>query len=255
VPKQESADGRFEDPGDAKLALTGGLPRLYSAIGELVGSYCHDISNALAVSAGYLDLARNGLGGDRALETAAQGNVAAIERIRMLHGFVRTLYRQSTDAADLIGQAEIPSMVQEMFDNTFVQGQLHVSTAGLATEQLPKVLLGALLYPPLHNSAEATGDRERRGVAVTLGLNDQRSALQVLIEDDGPGWPKKPDVILRSIVADQPFSTKGQGRGNGLRNVYRLVSTLGGGLQIGRSSGGGATVDIRVPLRGLTNVN
>ena len=73
--------------------------------------------------------------------------------------------------------------------------------------------------------------------------------IQLTVTDTGPGFS---DATLRR--ATEPFYTTkgGQGAGLGLSMVYDQTKLAGGTLRLDNVAGGGARVQIRLPLRRVT---
>jgi FixJ family two-component response regulator len=233
-----------------RLPPTPAPPRILEAFGELVGSYCHDISNALAASRAYIEVAR--LMDDKIadLDAAIAAHERAVQHVQSLHAFARTLYRNTADPLQTVDRARMRRMIREIHDHVGGKGRVWVDLGQLPEVTLPEVLLSALLYPPIQNAA-TTPNALR--LTVKLSIDGVANSLELAIGDNGPGWPKEPEAILRDLWANASFTTKGHGRGNGLGNLHRLVSRLGGGMDISRRTRGGAIVAIRIPLAGVVH--
>ena len=78
----------------------------------------------------------------------------------------------------------------------------------------------------LHNTVKHAGAH-----AVRLSV-DLREGLQVTVEDDGVGLPKHAQ----------------ESEGNGLRNMRKRITALGGELEMSRGPDGGTVIRFRVPL-------
>lgn len=92
----------------------------------------------------------------------------------------------------------------------------------------------------LRNALEALADRPGAGImAISLARSEQE--VRLTIEDNGPGIPA-------GVIEALPLaSTKPDGSGIGLFVVQTTVENHGGSLHIGRSSLGGALVELRLP--------
>jgi two-component system sensor histidine kinase PhoQ len=85
-------------------------------------------------------------------------------------------------------------------------------------------------------------------IAVTLDRTaDSRTALRLLIEDDGPGIAEehRAKVLQRGGRADEATP----GHGLGLSMVHDTVSLYGGTMRIDASELGGARFDLRLAGR------
>lgn len=226
-------------------------PPMLNALGELVSSYCHDINNALAASLTYLEVASLTVRENEDLDMAIQAQARAIAHVGSLHAFVRTLYPEDMEPLRSITKPQLEAMIRAMYDNAGARGRLRVDVSELSDVWLPAVLLNALLYPTLSNAIEASAAPGALRLIGRLSIDDAQRTLQLSVADNGPGWPKPPDAILAGLWINSRYTTKGEGRGNGLRNLHRLISRLGGGLHIENRRRGGATVIVRVPLAGV----
>ena len=87
-------------------------------------------------------------------------------------------------------------------------------------------------------------------VRVAAGIDaaaNSRTALQLLIEDDGPGIAEvdRARVLVRGGRADEATP----GHGLGLSMVHDTVALYGGAMQIDASPLGGARLELRLPGR------
>jgi len=88
------------------------------------------------------------------------------------------------------------------------------------TSEIPTLVL--VVSELLQNAVDAT--KERGKIRVSIGSLPSRSAIQIVVKDDGPGIPKR----LRDKVFQSGVSTKGEGRGLGLALVSNAVKSIGG---------------------------
>lgn len=132
-------------------------------------------------------------------------------------------------------------------------------SAGIGVSWRPQAVLPALNgYPNrlramfsalVENAIEAMntkGWQERELVLATRGLGD---AIEVLIEDSGPGIP--PELRLR--VFEPFFTTKkgwGQHPGTGLAIAQQVALDHGGSIEIDPAETGGCRVRVLLPLVG-----
>jgi hypothetical protein len=105
--------------------------------------------------------------------------------------------------------------------------------------------LSLYLLDIIENSVRAGATRIRVGVAVERAAD----ALEITVEDDGPGLPVTPGQAL------DPFYTtkKGKKTGLGLSLFRQAAEAAGGGLSVGRSDDLGG-VSVRAWM-GLGNVD
>jgi PAS domain S-box-containing protein len=107
------------------------------------------------------------------------------------------------------------------------------------------LLVEQVLLNLISNAADALAEISGpRRLAVSSTLSEGSFCLRV--EDSGPGIPEE----LRDKVFDPFFTTKDDGSGIGLSMARRIISNLGGRLDIGTSRWGGTEFIARLP--GLT---
>lgn len=91
----------------------------------------------------------------------------------------------------------------------------------------------------LHNGGEFGGGEP---IDVTLGCDGGKARL--IIEDRGPGFTA--DALIKAM--DPFYSTSQAGLGLGLPHARRALNGQGGELFLRNAEGGGAEVEIRLPL-------
>ncbi|HSW13199.1 MAG TPA: ATP-binding protein [Solimonas sp.] len=101
------------------------------------------------------------------------------------------------------------------------------------------------LYELLGNLLENAAKYGRGCVRIRSELDQQ--SCHFIIEDDGPGFPEEPELLLeRGVRAD----TQAPGQGIGLAAVAELIKAYEGRLELGRSQAlGGGKVTATLPLR------
>jgi sensor histidine kinase regulating citrate/malate metabolism len=123
-----------------------------------------------------------------------------------------------------------------------------ISTKGFhADDRLPSFLIRLLTHALVTNSVEAFRISNRRQPAIALKLNAARRAIRLIVSDNGPGWESEVRLLNDNLRRGIRFSTKGEGRGHGLPQLYRVMKGLGGTLELGQSGRSGARIDVRLP--------
>lgn len=87
------------------------------------------------------------------------------------------------------------------------------------------------------------------GEAVVVGCEAQAAALEVWVEDRGPGIPpgELPRVFERFYKVDRARTRGGEGSGLGLAIAKHLVCAHGGGIRANGVSGGGTRITFSLP--------
>ncbi len=102
-----------------------------------------------------------------------------------------------------------------------------------------------ILVNLLQNALDAT--RESGGQHVLVSGAKRNGALELIVQDDGPGLG--PEIQARLF---EPFATTkpvGEGTGLGLYASYMLVQTMGGDLTLENVPGGGACARVTLPVK------
>ena len=97
----------------------------------------------------------------------------------------------------------------------------------------------------LKNAVEAVETSPKTEKSVKVGFDQSTSGMaKIIIEDNGPGLPVKPDSVFRLLK-----STKPHGSGLGLLVSRKIVEAHGGNLTASNSPElKGAKFEIQIPL-------
>ena len=102
--------------------------------------------------------------------------------------------------------------------------------------------LRQVIHNLLRNAEDALEGREDAAITIsTAALGDN---AQLLIADNGPGFP----VELLPRIFEPYVTTKSRGTGLGLPIVRKIVDEHRGSIEISNAPEGGARIDIRLPL-------
>jgi signal transduction histidine kinase len=103
-------------------------------------------------------------------------------------------------------------------------------------------LLVHALVNLLKNALEATA-ATGRPARIRLAVEADRSLVWIIVQDNGGGLP--PEAMSR--LFDVSYSTKGPGRGRGLRIVRESIAVQGGRIAVRNQPGSGAEFRIGLP--------
>jgi signal transduction histidine kinase len=217
-----------------------------SSLGLLTAGVAHEINNPLEGIGNYLSLLERADEPERRaryLEQVRHGFDRIRDLVRDLLSFARPgVGRGEADVAQVI--ARVAKLVR--YSKDF--GQVELSVVGLREPlvvagdegRLEQVLLNLLI-----NGATAMGGRGR--IAITVAKRERgprgEPALEIAVEDQGPGIPEE----HLSRIFD-PFFTTTQGTGLGLAISYGIVQAHGGTLSASNRPEGGARFVLELPL-------
>jgi signal transduction histidine kinase len=210
-----------------------------ASVGTLSAGIAHEFRNALGTILGYA----------RLLEKHGEENVHRPAReIRKEVDTVRKavdeflLYARPPEPAP--NQVELEPLIRSVASSA--PDNLEVLVDGeYGTVLADEGLLRRVFHNLLLNAAETGSDRRSPvRVRITGRKVAAGRALQVELEDDGPGIDAED---LEKIFV--PFhTTRRQGTGLGLALVQRTMVDLGGGVEAANRPGGGAIFRLRFPL-------
>jgi len=209
---------------------------------DTLGNLAHSLKTPLAVM-------RQTLGSD-----AVPGKDALDAEIDRMSGIIEhQMKRAAASGGVLLGQAPVdvaPVVIDLRAALLKVYGNkdLLFATDIAASAQFigDRADLTELLGNLLDNACKWAGSQVRIAAGIDAAANS-RTALQLVIEDDGPGIAEadRARVLTRGGRADEATP----GYGLGLAMVHDTVALYGGTLHIASSALGGARFELRLPGR------
>jgi PAS domain S-box-containing protein len=221
------------------------LAQKMEAIGRLAGGIAHDFGNVLTIIGGYCMLIRDGLKADDPLRTEVDGIQRASQRATSMIRQVLSFSRGQILSPRLLAPGKA---ISEMTD---VLGRLIGEDIELVTNLAPD--LGYVYMDPtqleqvLVNLALNARDSMPGGGKFSIEAVNEHTpsgaSIRITVTDTGCGMT--PDVLAR--IFEPFFSTKTQGTGLGLSNVYSIIRQSGGQISAESLPGAGTTMTIHVP--------
>lgn len=225
-----------------------------AALGEMAAAIAHEVKNPLAGIEVMAGLLRRKLSDSPDAQTALTDIIAEAKManaiVQEVLEFVRPirLQMEHTALADAV-QAAI-----QLADTQARRGTIVVESR-VARDLLPiqgdAHQLTQLFTNLLANAYEAMGGRGR--VTITAGAvrledgADGRDAIEVLVQDDGPGM----SLDVAEHIFDPFFTTKAQGSGLGLAIVRKIVDAHDGHIDLQTAPGRGTTLRVILPNRAM----
>jgi CheY-like chemotaxis protein len=208
---------------------------------DLAGAL-HEVSNALTVVLGWLDVAYSRLEPGPARDAVEVARTHA----RLGHGLSRTAI--GAEAPDSTAQASGRSVAESALMGVGPQAQQRGVQLDLQLLDSGSALLGSVgsLLQILTNLLLNAIDFSPRGSTVSLGVREEGSSVIFSVSDQGPGID--PERVATLLTA--PTSTRRGGAGLGLRHSAALSRSKGGSLSVARTSPG-ACFDLRWPIAEL----
>ncbi|HYR35599.1 MAG TPA: ATP-binding protein [Burkholderiales bacterium] len=235
LPKVSASEAPPADPQTQRLA----------ALGFMLASVCHEISNPLAAIHSMLQILQSKRGVSP--ETLDKGLASISSNIARVLAITRKL----GDFSRVGGDAPAPVALDTAMESALAllryseQGpEVEVTYRGAPgaavlarAGQLEQVIFNILL-----NAAQAMGGRGR----VEAGAVVHEGELRLSIRDTGPGIAA--EHLAR--VFEPFFTTKppGEGTGLGLAISYEIAHELGGTIRASNREEGGALFETSLPL-------
>ncbi len=202
----------------------------------------HEVSNALTVVLGWLDVAY------ARLEPGAARDAVDVARThaRLGHGISRSAI--GAEAPDSTAQASGRSVAESALMGVRPQAEQRGVQLDLQLLDSGSALLGGVgsLLQVLTNLLLNAIDFSPRGSTVSVSVREEGSSVIFAVSDEGPGID--PERVATLLTASA--STRRGGAGVGLRHSAALSRTKGGSLSVARTSPG-ACFDLRWPIAEL----
>ncbi len=222
-----------------------------ATVGQLTASIAHEINNPIAVIQGNLDLLRELLGAEGQARVAPELHLvdAQIERMRLivtqLLQYARPAefagYVEAVDTAGLLDECLALARHQVAVDRLRVERMLQATRQpAINRNELQQVLVNLIV-----NALQALQARSAGGTLRLASADVGADAVQIVVEDDGPGLPP----ALRSRLF-QPFASgRAGGTGLGLWISRDLVERYGGDITAGAAQASATGARFVVKLR------
>ena len=218
-----------------------------AAWGEVARRLAHEIKNPLTpiqLSAERLQfkLADKLSNGDA--DMLARGTQMIINQVQAMKRMVDDFRDYARMPAPEVAELDLNELIGE------VLGLYESSSATIESNlaaDLPPILgdatqLRQIIHNLLRNAEDALEGRDDSRILIQTEKLGRQAGLS--IADNGPGFP----VELLPRIFEPYVTTKARGTGLGLPIVKKIVEEHLGTIEISNAAGGGARIDIRLPL-------
>lgn len=228
------------------------LGRLQSSVNQLrtvTGAVAHDLRSPITLIRGTLESALCNEGDEKWRESVGE----AIEDLdRLLHLLDTTLDLAEAEAGALhldLAPMDFSDVVRQLVD--IYQPALAERQHQITTDLEEQVIVDAdstLLNRVVGNLLENELTHLPAGCRVSIRLHSHQGSAELVIEDNGPGFPAGMDsrVFERFVKGEHS-----PGHGLGLAFVDAVVRAHGGKVWISKRPGGGAVIAFSLPVHVL----
>lgn len=210
------------------------LDRL-AGLSELALGVAHEIKNPLNGVVGFASLL------ERSEDPAVMKRFSQkiLQGLAQVDEIVKAMLEFARPQAKGMAMASLASIIREAASHAGLSAG-HLSLAGDLETEAQSFALVRVLTNLFRNSLEAAGSSS---VKISVRVETAVEATQVLVSDDGPGIdPELGDRIFEPFV-----STKERGHGLGLALSCRVLSFLGGSVELAEGEASGACFRIQLP--------
>jgi two-component system sensor histidine kinase HydH len=229
--------------------------RELAALGEMAAGIAHEVRNPLVSIRLFGEALVSDLG-DRPGEQELAGKIVrSVDRLNAVVGDVLNFARDLRVQREPVGLA---ALLRDAAEATAgyarsIGVRVVVADGTDATAPVDRGLMLQAIVNVMRNACEASAEIDGGAKCVEVSVEERRGRLSdggsrpefaICISDSGPGFPED----VRDRVFNPFFTTRETGTGLGLAIVHRILDAHDGGVVLGDRAGGGATVELRVPL-------
>ena len=214
-------------------------------LGEMAAMVAHEIRNPLGGIKGFASLLKRDLKDQPDLEQMAQYIVDGTNNLNRLVTDVLNYSRPIQMKFEL---TDLSKIVEEIRDHVLMDATLNKNIEIHIQSRVSKLvvfidaqLIKSTILNIIINAIQAMPD----GGSITITLIKKEDFAIVQISDTGIGIPRE---NLEKIFSPF-FTTKPNGHGFGLSEVYRIVQAHQGTIDVRSDTGKGATFTIKLPLK------
>ena len=232
------------------------LDRLESSVNQLrtvTGAVAHDLKSPVTLIRGTLESALCDEGNEKWRDSVGEA-IEGLDRLSQLLNTTLDLAEAEAGALHLdLRPVDFSDVVKQLVDiyHPAMAERHHELTANLEEHVVVDADV-TLLNRAVSNLLENEFTHLPVGCRVSIRLRSQQGAAELVIEDNGPGFP--PDIGSRAF---ERF-VKGKhspGHGLGLAFVDAVVKAHGGEVRISDRAGGGALITLSLAVHVLETVS
>lgn len=231
-----------------RLEMASERHREWRELHEMVGSLAHEIRNPLSGIQGFATLLLRELKDDNAHAMAS----SILDGTKMISRLVEEALTTSAAPEINLVKCDLIALIEETL--LFTEVSLDIRDRFKFNKNcdslslfIDRELFKRALFNLLKNAHEATAHI----IPVNINLRMDEKNVWIDIKDQGPGI----EIEQMKKLFTVNFSTKKGGHGFGLFESYKVITALGGSIQIESKLYDGATFTVQLPLNNVARKN
>lgn len=216
-----------------------------ATIGQLAASIGHDLRNPLGVIESSLFILRRRQQEDERV-TKHLDKIA--KQVQTCDRIVNDLLDMARNNPPRLEECDLAALLADALEQAHIPASVNVRAeipAGMRAV-LDRGLFAQVLVNLLTNAVRAL---HPEGGDVTVSAGQGEAGIELSVHDSGPGF----DLGILPLAFEPLVTTRAKGIGLGLALVKSVVERHGGRVRGFNPEGGGARIDIVLPLLGLSS--
>lgn len=235
------------------------LQRLDDAKSSFLRTVNHELRTPLTSMTAYLDLLRDGAGGE--LPGGAVNMLTVVGRnavrLKMLVDDVLTISRMTADPQvvwDQVNVSQLVTTVVSAFEDAATAKGVRLEVADFPLDLMVEgdgTRLKLVCRNVTDNAVKFTPAGGRVQIDVAPCLLGSVPAVSIVVADNGTGVPEEdlPEVFTSFFRGSNAEAGAVSGSGLGLAIVRGVVDSHGGTIEVTETAGGGTTISVQLPVR------
>ncbi len=213
-----------------------------SELGEMSARLAHQIRTPLSTAILYLSHLPSQNDSRQPLPVAKK----ILDRLRQIEGLTDGMLSYIRGERRALCEFSLGKVFEEVKDANIMQVERFGGEIVLDLPDFTCSFYGdrEAIFNSLSNLVDNSVKAARFTPCIRLSLSIQGMFYQLVVEDNGPGISES----IRDHIFDPFYSNRSGGTGIGLAVVHAAIKACGGEITIGTANGGGALIEMLLPL-------
>jgi two-component system sensor histidine kinase FlrB len=214
-----------------------------SELGEMSARLAHQIRTPLSTAILYLSHLPTKSDSIQSLPVAKK----ILDRLRQIESLTDGMLSYIRGEGKTLSEFSLRTVFEDVKDANTMQVERFGGELQIDIPHGPCPYLGdrEAIFNSLSNLVDNSVKAARFNPCIRLSLSIQGSFYQLTVEDNGPGISES----IREHIFDPFYSNRSGGTGIGLAVVHSAIKAGGGEIAIRTAKGGGALIEILLPIR------